>query len=170
MIRKTLLVITAVLIVGLLIGSSEFNMWGQNSETSDYTIKAIVDEAPKIDMSFSNKIAKVSTTYKVMCPGGTYGCGDSFGPPCEGNPCAPSPPKYRRTRSCPDDPGFQVCELSSWTLYPACDAPAACPSDPTAPTKTPIPCSYGTIPFGCFNGWTSGPSCSVLVNCQTPPL
>lgn len=116
--------------------------------------------------AYENRLS-FATTYQMICPNGSTGCGTGPGPVCTStNNCTPLV-VYHEV-SCTINPTAKACQLVG-TTSPTCSGPKSCPDNPTLPTKHPLPCDFGQIAFGCFSGWVSGPSCGTLVNCQSPP-
>ena len=133
--------------------------------TDHYTILA---ESNIAAVDEENFMFAASIKYYSTCPDGTYGCGSSPGPPCTEvgqNQCKPLVPL--KQFSC-GLPGIYGCAASN-APSTSCSVAATCPTPPDQPKNHAIPCMYGTIAYGCFPGWTSGPYCTTLVNCQIPP-
>lgn len=108
-----------------------------------------------------------AVTYQMICPNGSIGCGTGPGPNCTSNiNCGPVV-AYHEV-ACPINPTAKACQLVS-TTSPTCSGPKSCPNSPTSPTKHPLPCAYGTIAYGCYSGWVSGPGCETLKNCEPLP-
>lgn len=101
-------------------------------------------------------------SYLKTCPDGYIGCGGTSGQPCVGQKNC-SPQQILRLYPCPGSSLFG-CKANLQT-GPECSNPQSCPGE-----NHPSPCDFGSIAFGCFSGSPiGGPSCSPLVNCQTPP-
>ena len=106
-----------------------------------------------------------SPMYEYTCADGSTGCGSGNTVPCTTSNNCPKPPPPYHSIQC--DAVTIGCGLGG--AGTGCYTKVDCPVPPPPPDKHPAPCNYGTIPFGCFTGWSGGPTCSTLVNCQIPP-
>ena len=111
----------------------------------------------------ASKSAFVKGNYVKTCPDGFSGCGGTSGPDCNGQGnCNPSP--INRPYACPGSQEYGCKTGIQSTLV--CQNVKICPGE-----NHPVPCNYGSISFGCYQGAPigGGPSCGALINCQTPP-
>lgn len=127
-----------------------------------------VTKAMSLEQSVSqsnNITSSVTGNYVKACPDGFSGCGATSGIECAPSqqPCTTPPKPILRQYPCSGS-GLIGCKAGLQS-GPTCPSAIICPGE-----NHPSPCNFGSIAFGCFSGSPiGGPSCSPLVNCQTPP-